>query len=198
MPSKEVDTAALFVAGPMVDDTDFKTREAPAYNAAGADVSLYEETQAGVTQTALTLTTAGAQDWVALSTDGYATCEITAAQLDNAGTAWIGGVFTGVLPFESLHYDIVDPSDAAILSLFLATLSSGKLVDASFGDMTDAIPADGSIGTMPQAVRMTRQFLYERVVSGTDVSVKKENGSTELAGALLDSATAPTSITRDA
>lgn len=149
MPSKEVDTAAVFVAGPMVDDTDFKTREAPAYNAAGADVSLYEETQAGCTQTALTLTTAGSQDWVALSTDGYATCEITAAQLNTAGTAWIGGIFTGVLPFESPHYDIVDTTNADNLVQIIADLTDGGrldlLIDAILTDTGTTLPA--TLGT---------------------------------------------------
>lgn len=147
MPSKEVDTAAIFVVGPLIDDTDFKTREAPAYNAAGMDVVLHEETQAAKGETALTPTTGGSQDWNADS-EGYAELEITAAQLDTVGTAWVGGVITGVLPFESVHYDVIDPSDAGTLSSFLATLSSGKLTDTSFAASATATIA-------PQIVQST-------------------------------------------
>lgn len=134
MPTKNKDAAARFVVGPLIDDTDFKTLETGvAYDAAGMDVSLYEETQEGTTKTALTLTTGGAQDWVEIG-DGYYYVEITAAQLDTAGVAWVGGVATGILPFESPHYDVVDTSDATLLSLFLSIIdqSTGQLDSGSF------------------------------------------------------------------
>lgn len=64
--------------------------------------------------------------------------------------------------------------------------------------MDDSVPTDGTIATIEQALYMVLQFLTERVVSTTDISVKKVDGSTELFGLVLDDATNPTSITRDA
>lgn len=106
MSMKPVDTAVELMVGPCIDDTDFKTRESIAYDGAGADVSLFEEVTAGLTVTALTLTAAGAQDWIDEG-EGYHSVEVTAAQNNNEGVIWAGGIFTGVLPFESPHYDCV-------------------------------------------------------------------------------------------
>jgi len=47
-----------------------------------------------------------------------------------------------------------------------------------------------------QALFAIQQFLQERAVSGTTVTVKKLDGSTTAMTFTLDSATDPTSITR--
>jgi len=96
------------VVGPCIDDTDFKTlEEAIAYNAAGMDVSLIVEKTDGTTAvTAITLTTAGTSDWTHKD-GGYYEIEVTAAQNAEEGIAYVRGVCTGVLPFESIHYNIV-------------------------------------------------------------------------------------------
>ena len=108
MGYKPVDTAVVMVVGPCVDDTDFKTlEEAIAYNAAGMDVSLIVEKTDGTTAvTAITLTTGGTSDWTHKD-GGYYEIEITAAQNIEEGIGFVRGVCTGVLPFESAHYDIV-------------------------------------------------------------------------------------------
>lgn len=62
--------------------------------------------------------------------------------------------------------------------------------------MADSVPADGSIPSVAQAVYMIVQFLNERAVSSTTLTVNKVDGSTALMTFTLDSATAPTSITR--
>ena len=62
--------------------------------------------------------------------------------------------------------------------------------------MPDSIPADGTIPTPIQALYMTIQYLNERSVSGTTVTVKKADGSTSLYTLTLSDATDPTSITR--
>lgn len=108
MTLKPVDTAIVMVVGPCIDDTDFKSlEEAIAYNAAGMDVSLIIEKTDGTTAvTAITLTTGGTSDWT--HKDGaYYEVEVTATQNAEEGIAYIRGVCTGVLPFESPRYEIV-------------------------------------------------------------------------------------------
>lgn len=91
---------------PLLDDTDFKTREtAVAYNASGMDLVWNFVTSAGVaTQTAVTPTTAGSYDWTHLG-DGMYTIEIPASggasiNNDTEGYGWFTGVATGVLPWR--------------------------------------------------------------------------------------------------
>lgn len=65
---------------------------------------------------------------------------------------------------------------------------------------TDTIPdsyaSDGSQPTIAQALLGILQFLTEKEVSGTTVTVKKPNGSTTAMTFTLDDGTTPTSITR--
>lgn len=108
MTYKPVDTAIVMVVGPCIDNTDFKSlEEAIAYNAAGMDVSLIVEKTDGTTAvTAITLTTGGTSDWTHKD-GGYYEIEVTAAQNAEEGIAYVRGVCTGVLPFESIHYNVV-------------------------------------------------------------------------------------------
>jgi len=71
-----------------------------------------------------------------------------------------------------------------------------EVLDAQNTILADSVPADGTIPTLRQAIYMVTQFLLERAVSGTTVTVKKANGSTTLMTLTLDSASTPTSITR--
>jgi hypothetical protein len=71
------------------------------------DVSLIVEKTDGTTAvTAITLTTGGTSDWTHKD-GGYYEIEVTAAQNAEEGVGYIRGVCTGVLPFESAHYNIV-------------------------------------------------------------------------------------------
>ncbi len=108
MSYKPVDTAITMVIGPCIDDSDFKTlEEAIAYNAAGMDISLIVEKTDGTTAvTAITLTTGGTSDWTHKD-GGYYEVEVTAAQNIEEGIAYLRGVCTGVLPFESPRYNVV-------------------------------------------------------------------------------------------
>jgi hypothetical protein len=60
----------------------------------------------------------------------------------------------------------------------------------------DSIPADGTRPSMKQALYMIVQFLMERSVSSTTMTVKKVDGSSALLTLTLNDATSPTSITR--
>jgi hypothetical protein len=108
MGDKPVDTAIIMVVGPIIDDSDFKTlEESITYDAAGMDVSLIvEKTDGTSVVTAITLTTGGTSDWTHKD-GGYYEVEITAAQNIDVGIGFVRGICTGVLPFESSHYNIV-------------------------------------------------------------------------------------------
>jgi hypothetical protein len=62
--------------------------------------------------------------------------------------------------------------------------------------LADSVPADGTVPTWTQALYMLTQFMLERSVSGTTVTVKKVDGSTSLFTLTLNDGTNPTSITR--
>lgn len=91
---------------PLLDDTDFKTREtAVAFNAAGMDLVWNFVTPAGaMTQTAVVPTSAGVYDWTHQG-DGMYSIEIPASgggsiNNDTEGFGWFSGVATGVLPWR--------------------------------------------------------------------------------------------------
>jgi len=74
--------------------------------------------------------------------------------------------------------------------------AESESIDALNTILTDSVPSDGTIPTLRQAIYMIVQFLTERAVSGTTVTVRKVDGSTALLTLTLDDATNPTSITR--
>ncbi len=78
-----------------------------------------------------------------------------------------------------------------------ATNQINAAVDAAWTtQMADSVATDGSIPTREQALYEAIQFLTERAVSDTTVTVKKVDGSTTLMTFTLDDGTDPTSITR--
>lgn len=91
---------------PLLDDTDFKTRETGiVYNQAGMDLVWNFITAAGAyTQTAVTPTTGGDYDWTNQG-DGMYSIEIPASggasiNNDTEGYGWFTGYATGVLPWR--------------------------------------------------------------------------------------------------
>jgi hypothetical protein len=71
-----------------------------------------------------------------------------------------------------------------------------EMEDALDVTLADSVPADGTRPSVRQALYIITQFLTEKAVSGTTVTVKKVDGSTSLLTLTLDDATNPTSITR--
>lgn len=71
-----------------------------------------------------------------------------------------------------------------------------EVLDALNTILADSVPADGTLPTARQALYMTWQFLAERSVSGTTLTIRKADGSTALMTFTLSDATSPTSITR--
>lgn len=62
--------------------------------------------------------------------------------------------------------------------------------------IVDAVAADGVMPTIQQALYEILQFLTEKVVAGTTVTIKKPDGSTDLMTLTINNAATPTSITR--
>jgi hypothetical protein len=94
------------------------------------------------------------------------------------------------------HLDDALTNIGALNNLSAADVNS-EVVDALTVDVVaDSIPADGSRPTIGQALYMLVQFMNERSVSGTTVTVKKADGGTTLYTLTLDDGTSPNSITR--
>ncbi len=154
MTKIKVDTAIeVFVnAFPLIDDTDFKSREtAVAYNAAGMDLVWNFQTPDGVvSQTAVTPTTAGTYDWTHVG-DGMYKIEIPASggasiNNDTEGVGWFTGIATGVLPWASPRYEMVPAniSDSLVkgtdlLQIDVSTIQANAITATSIN--ADAITA---------------------------------------------------------
>lgn len=132
--TKEVDTAAVVTIGVLRDATDLDTPETGiAYNAAGMDIDIIEETQASTTSTAITPTTSGANDWAHIARGVYS-LEITAAQLNTPGSLRVVMKADACATAEEF-YSVIDPATADKLALLVGTLdASGLLTSASFAD----------------------------------------------------------------
>ncbi len=93
-----------------------------------------------------------------------------------------------------------DSISAALAALHnLSTTDVRTQVDAALDSaVPDSVPADGSRASIRQSAYMQTQFLLERRVAGTTLTVKKPDGSTTLFTLTLDDATTPTAITRSA
>lgn len=151
----DVDTALSEVPVnifPLIDDTDFKTREtAVAYNAAGMDLVWNFVTPAGAfTQAAVTPTSGGNYDWTHQG-DGMYTIEIPASggasiNNDTEGFGWFTGVCTGVLPWRG---PIIGFRRAALNDLLI----EGSTASTNMEDFFDGTGYAG--GTTPLNVNVS-------------------------------------------
>lgn len=93
-----------------------------------------------------------------------------------------------------------DPPTKGELDAALAALNdpSASAIALAVGQrqIPDAYAADGAQPTIEQAILAIHQFLQERVVASTTVTVKKPDGSTAAMTFTLNDAANPTSITR--
>lgn len=71
-----------------------------------------------------------------------------------------------------------------------------ECADALTATVADSVPSDGDRPSIAQGILMLTRFLMEKAVSGTTVTVNKEDGSTSSMTFTLDDGTTPTSITR--
>jgi len=147
-------------------------------------------------------------------TDAKVAADVTIASVTGAVGSVTGAVgsVTG-LTAATVHSDLDDlqarlPAalvggriDASVGAMAANVVTAAALaadaVDEILDDpLTDAVPADGALPTLRQAIYMIVQFLTERSVSGTTVTVRKVDGTTALMTFTLDSAVTPTSLTR--
>jgi len=135
---------------PLIDDTDFKSREtAIVYNQSGMDLVWNFVTAAGAfTQTAVTPTTSGDYDWTNQG-DGMYTIEIPASggasiNNDTEGYGWFTGVCDGVLPWRGpvIGFRVAGQNDLTT-ALFnriadhVWRRANGSIEDSSDGDTYD-------------------------------------------------------------
>lgn len=145
---------------------------------------------------------------------GLATA-ITLATLANADSAYSAGGFKEIDATNMPGFYRLDIPDAALatgvddvaIMLKGATNMAPVAIEIQLvtqdpnsagleGQLADSVPADGTRPTAAQALYMITQFLLERSVSGTTMTVKKVDGATTLMTFTLNDATSPTSITR--
>jgi anti-sigma factor ChrR (cupin superfamily) len=94
--------------------------------------------------------------------------------------------------------------DGQSISVVLAYFEIGDIVTDITAEIeallttavADSVPADGSRPSIAQGIYMLTQFMLERAVSGTTLTVKKPDGSTTLMTLTLNDAVNPTSVTR--
>lgn len=137
---------------PLLDDTDFKTREeSVTYDQAGMDLVWNFVTTAGAfTQTAVTPTTGGNYDWTNQG-NGLYSIEIPASggasiNNDTEGFGWFTGFATGVLPWRgptigfraaAINNSLVD---GATVDVNVTAMAAGTVTAAAVA--TGAIDAD--------------------------------------------------------
>ena len=97
--------------------------------------------------------------------------------------------------------DYFDPAadTVANVTLVATTTTNTDLVSVSdilTTQMTEAYATDGTAPTLAQALFNLQQTLGDFAITGTTISVKKIDGSTEAMTYTLDDATTPTSRTR--
>lgn len=80
----------------------------------------------------------------------------------------------------------------ATMKTSVGTAVSGQLT----ATIADSVPADGTRPSIAQALYMLVQFLSERSISGTTMTVRKPDGTTALMTFTLNDAVNPTSLTR--
>ena len=154
--------------------------DSTAFN--GADIASIL-TDTGTTIPGILGTPAGAD----MSADIAAVKSDTAATLVDTGTTLPGLIGS---PSVDLATDI-----AANLTAINA-LNDITVADILTTQMTESYAADGSAPTLTQALMLIQQYLTEKSVSGTTLTIKKVDGTTTAATLTLDSASAPTSATR--
>lgn len=110
--------------------------------------------------------------------------------------ASVGAMAANTLTASALATDAVTEIQSGLSTLTAAQVNT-EVVDAlTIDTIADSYAADGAQPTIAQAILAIQQFLTEKSVTSTTVTVKKPNGSTTAFTLTLDSATTPTSITR--
>lgn len=125
-----------------------------------------------------------------------------------AGTAVKVSLSAAEMNGDNIAIACIDAAGAEWCDLFVSIQTTAGQIDqialvdtvTALTQLTsavaDSVPADGSLPSIAQAVYMLVQFLSERSISGTTMTVKKVDGATTLMTFTLNDATNPTSLTR--
>lgn len=178
---------------PLRPTTAGRTLDVTATGAAGVDWGNVENPTtannlSGTSTKALEPTTAGR------------TLDVTATGA--AGIDW-GNVENPTTVVGLTNTTIKDATDVslgivAVLNAIAAlnNLSSAEVAALLTATIADSIPADGTRPSIASGILMMTRFLMEKSLSGLVLTAFKEDGTTPSMTFDLDSATAPTSITR--
>jgi len=82
------------------------------------------------------------------------------------------------------------------IATLIGALNNISVADVLTTQMTESYSADGAAPTLTQAVMLIQQYLTEKAISGTTLTINKLDGTTPAATLTLDSGSAPTSATR--
>lgn len=134
-----------------------------------------------------------------VATGGIAAASFAAGAIDAAAIAAdaIGSSELAASAVTEIQSGLATSAAVAALNNLSAAQVNAEVVDALATDvLADSVATDGSRPTIAQAIYMLVQFMCERSVSSTTMTVKKVDGSTSLMTFTLNDATTPTSITR--
>jgi hypothetical protein len=186
---KQSTAAQTRTIGPFVDDVDFKTLE-NTLTIANTDILIKKNGAASAAKNSGGATADGSGGLYAVTWDATDTSAVgqLSYSVKVAGALVAFGTYTVL---EEAIYDALFVASANAL----ASLQQ-EATDALETTIADSIPADGTRPTVKQALYILTQFMLERAVSGTTVTVKKADGSTTLFTLTLNDGTTPTSITR--
>jgi hypothetical protein len=120
------------------------------------------------------------------------------AILDDTGTSGVivASLAAGSITAAVIAADAIDADAIAADAIGASELAASAVAEILTTAMTEAYAAEGGTLTIAQALHEILQFLTEKTVSGTTVTVKKRDGSTTGATYTLNDATTPTAITR--
>lgn len=170
-------------------DAAVTTRLAPTVAARTLDVSAGGEAGVDWANVGSPTTTVG------LSGTTIATSQVVASMTGNVGGS-VASIATGGISAASFAAGAIDNAAIATDAIGSAELAASAVDEILDDQLSDSIPADGTLPTVRQALYMVCQFLFERSVASTTVTVKKADGSTSLFTLTLNDGTTPTSITR--
>ncbi len=97
---------------------------------------------------------------------------------------------------NELQTDDVPGLIAALNDISAADVNAEMVDVLTVDTIADSYAADGAQPTLSQAILAIQQFLTDKQVSGTTVTVRKPDGTTAAMTFTLDDGTTPTSITR--
>lgn len=119
---------------------------------------------------------------------------------DGTGYAGTGNTIPTVTTVNGLAANVITAASIATGAIdadALAADAGTEIFNAVVtSQLTESYAADNTAPTVAQALFLIQQMLTERSVASTTLTVKKLDGSTTAATFTLDSASAPTSVTR--